>query len=53
MGLGLMLGPVIATLLVRYLSYFWTLITFAVLVFVLCTAATCFIPKRIDLDKSD
>ena len=50
MGLGLMLGPVIATILVRYLDYFWTLIAFAVLVFVLCTTATCFIPKRIDLD---
>ena len=53
MGLGLMLGPVVATLLVRYLSYFWTLIAFAVLVFVLCTTATCFIPKRIDLDQTE
>ena len=35
MGLGLMLGPVIASLVVRFLSYFWTLIFFAVLVFVL------------------
>ena len=53
MGLGLMLGPVLATLLVRYLTYFWTLIAFAVIVFVLCTTATCFIPKRIDLDQTE
>ena len=53
MGLGLMLGPVLSSLLIRYLSYFWTLIVFAVLVLVLCTSATCFIPKRIDLDNSD
>ena len=53
LGLGLMLGPVLATFLVRYLSYFWTLIAFAILVFVLCTTATCFIPKRIDLDQTE
>ena len=53
MGLGLMLGPVLATLLVRYLTYFWTLIAFAVIVFVLCTTATCFIPKGIDLDQTE
>lgn len=53
MGVGLMMGPVIATAIVRVLSYFWTLMFFAVLVFVLTFTATCFIPKRIDLDKAE
>ena len=53
LGLGLMLGPALATFLVRYLSYFWTLITFAIIVFVLCTTAACFIPKRIDFDQTE
>jgi len=48
MGVGLMLGPVIATIIVRFLEYFWTLIFFAVLVFALAFTAACFIPKRID-----
>lgn len=52
MGVGLMLGPVIATAIVRVLSYFWTLMFFAVLVCILTITATCFIPKRIDLDTA-
>ena len=52
MGIGLMFGPVIASVLVRYLDYFWTLMTFAILIFVLGMTAICFIPKRIDLDET-
>ena len=48
MGVGLMLGPVIATIVVRYFGYFWTLIFFAVLVFSMTYTAVCFIPKRLD-----
>ena len=50
MGVGLMFGPVIATFLVHYLSYFWTLMVFAILIFVVGLTAAFFIPKRIDLD---
>ena len=48
MGVGLMLGPVIASTVVRFAEYFWTLIFFAILVFVLGFTAACFIPKRLD-----
>ena len=48
MGIGLMLGPVISSITVRFFEYFWTLIFFAVLVFVLTFTAACMIPKRID-----
>jgi len=48
MGVGLMLGPVIASALIRFLNYFWTMIFFAGLVFVLSFTAANFIPKRID-----
>ena len=48
MGIGLTLGPVISSGVVRILNYFWTLIFFAVFVFVLCGIAICFIPSRID-----
>ena len=53
MGIGLMLGPVIATGVVHWVDYFWTLVFFAVLVFVLTMSAICFIPKRIDLNKEE
>ena len=53
MGLGLMLGPVIASLLIRYLSYFWTLNVFALIVFSICMISICFIPKRLDLDEEE
>ena len=53
MGLGLMLGPVIATGVIHWVNYFWTLVFFAVLVFVLTMTATCFIPRRINLDNED
>lgn len=49
MGMGLMFGPVLATLLVRYMDYFWTLMTFAIIIFVFGLAAASQIPKRIDL----
>jgi MFS family permease len=52
MGIGLMFGPVIASVLIRYLDYFWTLMTFAMLIFVLGMSALCYIPKRIDLDET-
>ena len=44
-----MLGPVIATIVVRWLEYFWTLMFFAILVLIICVGAASFIPKRIDL----
>ena len=53
MGLGLMMGPVIASLLIRYLTYFWTLNVFALIVFTICMASICFIPKRLDLDQEE
>lgn len=48
-----MMGPVVATLVVRWLNYFGTLIFFACFVFIICISATCFIPKRIDLAQVD
>ena len=48
MGIGLLLGPVIASSLIETLQYFWTLISFAVVIFILGMGAFCFIPKRID-----
>ena len=48
MGVGLMLGPVIASGVIVFLNYFWTLIFFAVLVFVLGIASVLCIPKRLD-----
>ena len=53
MGLGLMMGPVIASLLIRYLTYFWTLNVFALIVFTICMISICFIPKRLDLDQEE
>ena len=53
MGLGLMMGPVIASLLIRYLTYFWTLNVFALIVFTICMVSICFIPKRLDLDQEE
>ena len=43
-----MLGPVIASGVREFLNYFWTLIFFAVLVFVLGIASALCIPKRLD-----
>ena len=48
MGVGLMLGPVIASGLVTTFHYFWTLIIFAMLIFILGMGAIFFIPYRID-----
>lgn len=48
MGLGLMLGPVLAVFILKFFDYLWTLVTFAVLVGILSFGATFFIPDRID-----
>lgn len=50
MGLGLMLGPVIAIFITKFLNYGWTLVVFAALVGSIAFTATFFIPKRIDVD---
>ena len=47
-----MMGPVVADLIIRFLSYFGTLIFFAIFVFILCIIAALFIPKRIDLENT-
>lgn len=48
MGLGLMLGPVLAVFIMKFVNYLWTLFIFAVLVGILSFGATFFIPNRID-----
>ena len=50
MGLGLMLGPVIAIFITKFLNYGWTLVVFAILVGSIALTATFFIPKRIDVE---
>ena len=48
MGVGLVLGPVVASGLLQFFDYFWTLIIFAVLLSLFGLLSAYFIPKRID-----
>ena len=48
MGLGLMLGPVIASGFQQYFDFFWTMIFFAIIVTIFGLIVACLIPKRID-----
>ena len=52
-GIGLTMGPVVASVIQFWLEYVGILYFFAVLIFVIGMLSVCFIPKSIDADVPD
>ena len=50
-ALGLMMGPVIATVINKWLGYVETLLVFSALILVMGSIAVCSLPEHINKDS--